>query len=40
MKNVNSRDTETRFADLRLDNDLKQKDVAKILNVLENNYSK
>ena len=30
----------TRIADLRLDHDLKQKDVAKILGVLENNYSK
>lgn len=30
----------TRIADLRLDNDLRQKDVAKILGVLENNYSK
>lgn len=30
----------TRIADLRLDHDLRQKDVAKILNVLENNYSK
>ena len=30
----------TRITDLRLDHDLKQKDVAKILGVLENNYSK
>lgn len=30
----------TRIADLRLDNDLKQKDIAKVLNVLSNNYSK
>lgn len=31
---------EIKFSELRLDNNLKQKDIAKILNVSENNYSK
>lgn len=31
---------ETRFSELRLDRNLKQKDIAKILNISENRYSK
>lgn len=34
------RRTETRFEDLRKDRELKQKDIAKVLNVLEDRYSK
>lgn len=34
------RDIETRLAELRLDNELDQKDVAKYLDVLEDTYSK
>ncbi len=30
---------ETRFSELRLDRNLKQKDIAKILNISENRYS-
>lgn len=40
MLKKNLKIKETRFAKLRLDNDLRQKDIAKELNVLENNYSK
>lgn len=34
------RNSETRFAELRLDKSLKQKDLAKVLNVSEDRYSK
>lgn len=34
------RDNETRFAELRLDKNLKQKDLAKMLNISEDRYSK
>lgn len=40
MLNEYTRVKETRIAELRLDNDLKQKEIASELNVLENNYSK
>lgn len=40
MQNIDTRIRETKFAELRLDNDLKQKDIANILKVKENNYSK
>ena len=40
MENKDAIVKETRIAELRLDNDLKQKDIAIILNVKENNYSK
>lgn len=40
MQNKDARISETRFLELRLDNDLKQKDIADILCVKENNYSK
>ena len=40
MKNKDLVVKDTRIAELRLDNDLKQKDIAFILNVKENNYSK
>lgn len=40
MKDTYNRIKETRISELRLDKDLKQKEVASKLNVLENNYSK
>lgn len=40
MQNKDARIKETKFLELRLDNDLKQKDIASVLCVKENNYSK
>lgn len=40
MQNKDARIKETKFLELRLDNDLKQKDIANVLCVKENNYSK
>ena len=40
MQKIYIKIKDTRIADLRLDKDLKQKEVASKLNVLENNYSK
>lgn len=40
MQNVYTKIKDTRISELRLDNDLKQKEIATKLNVSENNYSK